>query len=274
MAFAFHERPRSRSSTYNPPSETRNYVAAGSTDEQMVRNWAHLFTNFAIYTDNMGALFRNDIRVEAVAADLFYVSVIYGQHDYARSKLNITFDTTGGTLTIRNSLETRGKYPVATAPDFKQLIGVNGETVEGTPVVIPALRLSCSVVHPHGIITINQIKHLARITAQVNSTRFLTFEPGEVLFLGCQGREGTEVDAEVAYHFAMQANRDGLFAPKLTIGDIANIVKRGHDYVWIRYEDGTETVGGSTYPTKIPLFCYVERVYEEVDLATALGFGA
>jgi hypothetical protein len=213
-------------------------------------------------------LYRQDIQVDPIGYDIWKVTVPYGKKEQTAGSYTITFDTTGGTVHISASKATIGKYPASTAPDYKQLIGVNKDDVAGADIVIPALKMSVHFKHPAAIITLSRIKYLASITGMVNSATFLTFAAGEVLFLGASGSEGTDAETEVTYQFAMSSNATGL-----SIGDVASIAKKGHEYAWIKYKDAVDTVDSKDLPVKEPEFVYVERVYDTVDLALGLGFG-
>lgn len=267
MTFLFDEFPKSRSSTGNPPSETRRYYASGSADQNYVTAYAQAATP-SIITTTWGILYRQDIQVEAGGASYFTVAVPYAPRPkFDTGSYTLSFDTTGGTVHITNSKETRNRYGAGGnpfVPDFKGAIGVSGDNIEGAEIVIPALKLTATFRHPAAVMTLAKIKYLASITGMVNSSTFLTFAAGEVLFLGCTGEEGTETPTSVAYQFACSQNATGL-----SFGDVAGVAKRGWDAVWIKYQDTTDT----GYAVKRPEFVYVERVYEEVDLATALGFG-
>lgn len=266
--FRFTEARESRRTTTNPPSYTAVYTAAGSNDSAYVRAYALAATPAIVALLDVGTLYRQDLAVDPAGFEQWKVTVPYGKNEQAAGSYRLTFDTTGGTVHVASSKETIGKYPAATAPDYKQLIGVNKDDVEGADIVIPALKVSVHFNHPAAIITIARIKYLADITGLVNSATFLTFAAGEVLFLGASGSEGTDAETEVTYQFAMSAN-----AASLTIGDVANIVKKGHELAWIKYKDAVDTVGSDDLPVKQPEFVYVERVYGTVDLALALGFG-
>jgi hypothetical protein len=262
MVFRFHERPNSRSSTATPPSVTLEYVAAGTQDEEYVRQFAHGSMPF-VYAHENGILYRQDFEVEPEGYDTWGITAKYGPRKREVGSYSLSFDTTGGNIHIKTSKQTRAKYGV-NVEDNDNLIGVNGEDVEGTDIVVPALKLQVNFRHPLGVISLARIKELAYNTAAINSTNFMTFAPGEVLFLGASGAEGTDTETEVTYQFACAQNQEGL-----AIGQIAGITKRGWDYIWITWEDNPK----NGVPVKSPKFVYVERVYEEVDLASVLGFG-
>lgn len=265
--FRFTESRDSRRTTTNPPTYTATYTAAGSNDSAYVRAYAIAATPTIVSLID-GMLYRQDISVDPIGFEQWKVTVPYGKSQKAAGSYRLTFDTTGGTIHISASKETIGKYPSTTAPDYKQLIGVNKDDVTGADIVIPALKISVHFNHPMAIITLARIKYLQSITGMVNSAAFLTFAAGEVLFLGASGSEGTDAETEVTYQFAMSANASGL-----TIGDVASVVKKGHELAWIKYKDAVDTVGTDDLPVKQPEFVYVERVYDTVDLALGLGFG-
>jgi hypothetical protein len=153
----------------------------------------------------------------------------------------LSFDTTGGTVHITASKQTIAAYGTgATVNDHKQSIGVTGpdKDPEGADVVIPVLKLTATFKHPQGIITLPQIKNLARWTGKVNSDTFLTFAPGEVLFLGCTGSEGTDSPTDIQYHFACSENLTGL-----SIGGITVANKLGHHLYWIQFQSGVTPDG-------------------------------
>jgi hypothetical protein len=262
--FRFTESRTSRSSTLEPSTYVLRYTAAGSGDYAFVRSYALAATPAVVWSIT-GNLFRQDVRIEWTGYQIARVEVTYGEQKNETGSYRLSFDTTGATINAKHSKETIAAYPGGADKDaFGQLIGVNGDNVEGADLVIPALKISVHFKHPQGIITLPQIKAIASVTGRVNSATFLTFSPGEVLFLGASGQEGTETETEIAYQFAMSENADNL-----TIGEIVGIAKKGWDLVWIRYKD--EVVGNTQ--VKQPKECYVERVYDTVDFSLIFGFG-
>ena len=265
MTITLVESRSSRSSTFLPPGETREYAASGSNDDSAVRVYAIANTP-AFIDDDRGRIYRQDVSLSPVGFQQFRVSVPYAQRKRESGEYSISFDTQGGTVRVnasRNTLSKKARPNAAAPPDQGGLIGVNGEDVEGTDAVIPALRLTVDFTHPEAIITIAQIKNLARWTGRYNSAPFLTFDAGEILFLGCTGREGTETETTVSYQFAASQNA------VLNFGDILNVNKRGWDYAWVAYEEHVE----NGQPAQRPKWVYVEEIYEGINLAAALGFG-
>jgi hypothetical protein len=270
MTFRFDEEPNSREATGSPPTVVLRYTARGTQDESFVHAVAFASTP-ATYWTIYGVLYRQDIRTEPAGFNVWRVSIPYGPKNSTpppTGQWTFGFNTTGGSFHIKASKSTVNKYPAATAPDYKQLIGVNDGEVQGSDIVIPALKLNVTYKHPAGVVNIAYAKALARLTGKVNETEFLTFDAGEVLFLGASGSDGSEAEAEVGYEFACEENLQDQ-----VVGAVTGIEKDGWDVAWIKWKDDTEVVGADTVPKKVPQFVYVERVYTRVNLAVALGFG-
>lgn len=266
MPFSFTETPDSRQSTLVPPAVTLKFRASGEQDDASVMAYATAFTPALVSHSSGAILYRQDVAVEPAGFKLYKVSVPYSVDKHDTGSFKLSFDTTGGTLHITASKETIQAYGSgATTADYKQAIGVTGkEDVEGADVIIPVLKITATFRHPQGVITIPQIKNLGRWTGKVNSDTFLTFDPGEVLFLGATGDEGTDQPTEIAYHFACSENLTGL-----SIGGITGIDKKGHHLYWIKYKKNAANNKGVIQPESI----YIERVYDVLPLASCLGFG-
>jgi hypothetical protein len=267
VAFSFKERPGAARQTSNPPTFETEYVAAGIFDRPTVHATALSLIPTAVAVTE-GILYRQDIDLKEAGAGLYYIRAPYSRNNSTTGSIRFAFSTTGGSFHIKTSRESVARYP-NTAEDFKQLINVKKSSgkfdVEGTDIIIPALKMSYTVKHPLGMVNEDFARAIAGVTSCCNSTVFRGFQPGEVLFLGADGSQGTDSEAEVTCHFAAEKNLQDLI-----IGDITGIEKNGHDFLWVTWED--DTVGGK--PIAKPKAVYVERVYQRVDLATILGFGA
>lgn len=289
MSFQFIRIPEHTESTDNPPTLVQYWKAVGSANPAFVKAFVQTGTPITVATIN-GTLFRDDIQLRQTAYNQFEVAVPYGARSRQPSRgLEVgewtwDFDTTGGSVHITYAKEEVGRYKVgangdgplaAEVPDKLGLIGVKPETVEGADIVIPLARFGVTFRHPPGAITIPRFKYLAGITGSTNSDTFMTFAPGEVLFLGGRGGEGSQTESTVNYQFLASPNAI------LNIGGIQNIARKGHEVLWVLYEDAEVATGRSDSngnPEKIATrkakYAYVDRVYDAVPLATALGFGA
>lgn len=107
---------------------------------------------------------------------------------------------------------------------------------------------------------------VASMYKKINSKPFRGFDPGDVRFEGCSASRAGNDPADywqVTFKFAVQLNNRQL--PQ-QIGDLGSIVKRGWDYLWVRYqEDFAQDNDGKMYTTKKPVAAFVEQVFEEAD---------
>lgn len=266
--YIFDEKARGHTSiTTNPPGMTKRYVSNGLDSEFSVASFAYSAIPLTALVDGQ-VVYRDKISVESRGFRLYDVEATYTEKPNQQGQWTFNFDTTGATVQIMASKETPGKYGAGGnpfIPNYKGAIEYDGVNVNGTQIVIPALKLTAQYKHPQGIVTIAYAKFLASLTGTSNSKKFLGFDPGEILFLGATGSDGTNAEAEVSYMFAASSNVTGL-----NIGDISGIAKKGWEYLWIRFANSVD----SGHHVAVPEFCYVERVYDETDLGAALGFGA
>jgi hypothetical protein len=179
-----------------------------------------------------------------------------------------SFETSGGTQHITQSLQTVGSYPPGTAPNFRGAIGVTHDNVEGVDITVPVYNFSETHYLSAATVTTAYKGTLFQLTGKVNSGAFRGMEAGECLFLGASGsRRGTgpDEDWEITFRFAGSPNRTGI-----TVGPISGIAKKGWEYLWVRYADAEDA--GSNTLVKQPVAAYVEKVYEDGNFA-ALGIG-
>ncbi len=149
------------------------------------------------------------------------------------------------------------------APDYKQAIGVDRERVQGCDITIPIFKFTFQYYPATALVTADYIVTLCNLAGKVNAAVWKGFQPGEVLFLGPSGQPRGLDDWEITMHFIASPN-----VHDLKVGDIENIVKEGHAYLWVKFEDAVS----QNALTKVPSAVYVERVYDEDDF-TRLGIG-
>ena len=182
-----------------------------------------------------------------------------------------SFDTTGGSQHITQSLTTVNGYGGAT-PANKDAIGYDGKNVGGVDITVPVYEFSKVQFFDDGDID-NAYKSILRnLTGTVNDNTFNGFAAGEVLFLGAVGsRQGDDPNDqwEITYRFASLPNQTGL-----SVGDISGIAKKGWEYMDIRYAEVVGTPSGSDVQQvlKEPFAVYIHRVYFDGDFSD-LGIG-
>jgi len=248
---------------WTPANGTYRFIIAEEADAATVQAYAIAMTP-SLLTTASGLIYRQDVRINRTAYNQWSVEVPYAAQNNETGDWTWDFDTTGGTIHISTAKEEVARYPAGTAPNQLAAIAVDGDEVKGIDIVIPAMKINVTFRHPLAVVTLAYAKFLSDITGMVNSDTFLTFAPGEVLFLGARGSDGSEAEATVSYQFAMAKNQTGQ-----TIGAIGGVAKKAWEVAWIRYED-TIT---SSLPTRVAKFVYVDRVYDTVAMAAAFGFG-
>lgn len=192
-----------------------------------------------------------------------------------------SFDTGGGTTHITQcqatgagaGAEFEKRFP-NDAADMSGAIGVSEDSVAGVDIVIPALNWTEVYDVPDKYVTSSYIKKVAELTGTVNNSSFRTFQAGEVLFLGCSGSHEWDEDKgngpwSLSYKFVASPNAgSGQTMPEISVGNIGGINKRGHEYLWVRYESKIDSNSLLQHPKAV----YVNKVYREVDFSQ-LGLG-
>ncbi len=212
---------------------------------------------------------------ERINLDTFKVRAVYGEDPEGEDEededddTNFTFDSSGGTMHMDVSLETKGMFP-ADAPDFKKAINVDNEgSVNGCEVVMPTFQFAETRTVKAAKVTAAYKRKVAELTGTVNSASFKGFEPGEVLFLGASGsKKGKKRKHpwEITFKFAVSPNKTDLHVGDLVVGQ-----KDGWDYLWVKYEDEVSESGANL--VKKPVAAYVEKVYERKDFSLLKGWG-
>lgn len=180
-----------------------------------------------------------------------------------------SFDTTGGTQHKTQAYGERGYGIIGLSPPSQSnAIAVDGNGVNGVDIVTPQLQWQESYDVPNAYVNATYVRGLAGLTGTTNNAAFRGFEAGEVLFLGCSGSQEWDDQKgsgpwSLSYRFVASKNVVGE-----QIGPIGGIVKKGHEYLWVRYED---SVSGSNL-LKTPKAVYVNKVYKDTDFS-ALGIG-
>lgn len=175
------------------------------------------------------------------------------------------FETGGGTTHITHSLDTKQseRRNSATAIDFKNAIGFNGNTVAGVDVVTPVFTFSETHALSEADVTGPYKSALFRATGKVNNGSFKGFAAGEVLFLGATGQKRGDGPWEVTYRFAASEN-----ATAIGVGDITGVNKKGWEYLWTYFEDSESENVLVAQPEQVN----VEEVYESHNFAN-IGIG-
>jgi hypothetical protein len=290
----FIETSESRSATLHRKGKradstvTVTYLAFGTSVDTEVHTYVNtFFSTNRFYAIGDYVFMVEQYSVEYIGDECFQVTATYtktgadDEEQEAPLRRTRSFDTGGGTQHITQAENEERYAATGTAPNQNKAIGVDGDSVAGVDVIVPALQWTETYDVPSTYVTAAYIKGVAALTGTVNNAYFRTFQPGEVLFAGCSGNQ--EWDSEkgdgpwsLSYKFIASPNRGlptGLIgiptAAAINVGTISNIVKKGHEYLWIRYEaavDGSDLL-------KRPKYAYVDQVYREENFA-GLGIGS
>lgn len=262
LIFTFDETPDSRQASAE--DYLLIYKAVNENDDAIVYNYAINATPSVVYRPT-GAMYRQDIRVTPDGWNQYIVEVSYSL--LSATPFNVgtfafSFDTTGATINIKAAKEHIASFP--DAGPHGGAIGVKDDgEVEGADIIVPALKLTYTYKHPQGVVTEAYARLLASVTGMTNSVAFHGFEAGELLFAGANGSDGTNAEAELGYQFIGSANASGL-----TIGDISSIVKGGHNYAWVEFQDAVVSGKAARKPKRVN----IERVYDSFNFATTFGW--
>lgn len=195
--------------------------------------------------------------------------VFLGTAQYKYSELSgvsdstYQFETTAESQHISNSYFTVARYP-ASSENLNGAINYDGENVGGADILVPTYQFSETHVFTDAAITQAYKAVLFRATGKTNNAPFKGLQAGEVLFLGASGqRRAEDLLWELTFRFNCSPN-----LTNLSVGNITGITKRGWDLLWVRYDDSIGTQG----IIKQPLGVYIERVYDETNMA-ALNIG-
>lgn len=270
---------------------TKSWKVTGTTDDTTLHNEINSQLSqyqFWTYpgTSNL-RLMVESYSVEYLGDDAWQVTATYekegadaveGGDDQNQQgtplKRTRSFDTSGATLHITQALG-EDRFGGVAPPNMNKAIGVDGDSVQGVDIVVPQFTWTETYDVPAAFVTLPYARSLASLTGAVNNADFRTFKAGEVLFLGATGSHEWDTDKgdgpwSLAFKFQASPNagaNETLEA--ITIGDITNIQKKGHEYLWVRYEDAV----ASDTLIKRPKYVYVNKVYREADF-NGLGIGS
>lgn len=292
MAITWVEDNESRTATIVRPGRkaTSTYVKSwklfGSTDDTEVHN--DIVTQLNVkalywnYPPGGGQLQADSYTLEYLGGDAWHLTVNYskeGVEDEEQTgpiRRSRSFDTSGGqehvTQAIAGKVSEKGK--TANIVDGDKVIGFDGQNVNGVDIIVPQLTWQENYEVPSSYVKADYIKKVSQLTGTTNNAEFRGFKAGEVLFLGCSGSQDWDKEKgdgpwALSYKFAVSPNAGtNQTLPALTIGEITDIEKKGHEYLNTYYEDDVR----DNKIWKVPKIVWVHQVYRETNFAD-LGIG-
>ena len=178
-------------------SFTYTYVVMGTDNVTTATGAVAAAAPLVYLADDSQVLVRQEFIPKVTGPSSWEIGVRYGTEDDRKSHevpeagfWRFSFDTTGGTHKITQSLETIHRVeadPADPAPDLKQAIGWDGKRVNGVDVVVPKLEFDITAYYAPATITAGYMKDLARKTGRTNDGAWLGFDEGEILYMGSTG---------------------------------------------------------------------------------------
>lgn len=199
---------------------------------------------------------------------VWHVTVPYTSPDKPSSETydsTFSFDISGETQHITQSIATIAKYPSGTAPDFKGAINVSDDGIDGADIFAGSFAFGETHFFDDTAITSAYKLTLAGLCFKVNNATFRGHAAGTVLFTGANGSRRGTGKWEITYNFRVLENATGL-----SIGGITGIAKKGWELLWVRYKPEKDATANVI--TRVPEAVYVEQVYDTVDFA-GIGIG-
>ncbi len=256
-------------STGDSGKSTRNYLIVG-TEEYTEDEALAALDSQAPTTD--GTYYRQSRSVEPIGDPT--LSLMYkGSVDYAPWQSSdsgsaveepaFSFDTTGGTVHIKQSISTVHSY--GTNPNnYKGAINVSRSggnmTVDGVDIVSPTYSFSETHYFDPEDVTTDYKGDIFRLTGKVNDSSFKGLAAGECLFLGATGSQRGTGKWEITFNFAGSPNDTGI-----VVGDLTGIAKKGWEYLWVEYAETKDSVTSALVLN--PRWAYVEQVYKYGDFS-------
>lgn len=275
MAITMVERFTSRSRRINRQGEAElRFLVNGSDDDQAVTD--HVLANAPATWADMPS---QETSIEPLGGGAWDVIIRYAPNSQQNQALPVpppvvgdsefSFDTTGGTQHIKQSLATVGGWAATgmpAIPNFSRAINVTGNGVDGVDIVVPQFTYEETHQVAAATVTAGLPATIYNLTATVNNATFKGFAAGEVLFIGAAGRKRqTEDFWTITFRFICSKNLTGL-----SVGDITGIAKNGWEYLWAYYESVPDDDAKMLVVS--PVAAYAERVYEDGNFSL-LGIG-
>ncbi len=237
-----------------------SYLIRGESDEFVAQNDLDLATALVV-----GGLVKKSVSIdERVGASDWLGTVKWGKFEPKEvGDSSYSFDTGGGTAHVQTSLATLSATPasgVPAAPNFHNAIGVTDSGIEGVDITAPAFHFEETHFLDVAFVTSAYKLTCFNLTGAWNLTPFKGLAAGECMFLGASGSLKDYETWEITYKFAGQPNVIGG-----SFGGITVPLKRGWDYLWIRYREIEDAAAG--HLARRPVAAYVEQVSPSGELS-------
>ncbi len=270
--------------TATPPTMTIPYRSTGAVSPLPAGDYFSWLASFAMtnipltatHPGSGSTLYRQDIQIhENWYANAYEISVPYAARERLSGAYQISVNGSGGTVHVTAGTRITGYGPDGNETDEPDqenkvdnggLIGVDGDEIHGIDVPVPQTKITVNFRHPAGKLNAAYVKAISELTGRPNNDVFLTYDPGEVMFLGPTFTE-TQAEATAQYDFAISRNRTDFQMGGITIDE-----KKGWDLLSPYYGDDVDNNHG------VRKLLYVEVIrapggMEWIDYVPAFGWG-
>jgi hypothetical protein len=219
------------------------------------------------------ALGRQEVKLKPDGPDMWLAEVSYGLSSKEAGTWDMTFDGSGGSQKITQSLDTRWRQGIngQQAPDFGGAIGVTDSGVEGCEIPIPKFSFTISYRFAAPFVNKSYGVVCSSLVGKINSGVFWGYAPGTLVYMGPTGKFSGSLAAG-ARESVVEIGHRFDFSPHMliTVGG-TQLQKYGWDYFWVRYLQKKDQATNSRI--LVPQAAYCERVLEEANFGS-LGIGS
>ena len=249
-------------------STALSFCLRGSDDVSEMLDYMGTLCPASMLAENGRFLVFRNYQREQLGRNVWRWSANYADEDRSgndaldEGEYDLDFDTTGSSVRVTHALAQAGYTAAGAAPNFGTAIDVQPPDYKpnGCEMVLPGLKFTVRYKHPRGWITPatkwRRIFEWNALTGSVNIRRWGPFPAAEVLFLGVTGKIASASGPEVQYHFLWSENRAAFQVAGITVGS-----KKGHELLWILWEDGKDDAAGGRRVTKAKAV-YVSQLYK------------
>ncbi len=184
------------------------------------------------------------------------------------SKIEVTLDLGTESKHITEGRDVT-EYATLDGPPLNQIpyteaIGLEDNQIQGCDILSPSGNLQITKVFDNAtVFGANWVQDRADLRCHTNNASFYGFEAGSLLYVRMSFTIRNNGDVPVTFQFQHRANVN-----EDTVVSLGPVDKKGHQYLWTRYEDSEETTGGETTYVKKAIAQYVHTVYPEGDFST------
>lgn len=247
------------------PTAEETYDVIGYADSEDAKAYA-----LSTIPLNRGELIRTKIDIEEQRSpEIWRFTAYYELAAEAEVTVFPSFEAATASVHIDNSIATVGAFgPKADGTKLGKSnpIDSDGTTIRGADVLSVVFTKKVTQTFQPGFVTKAYETRLVEFSGCLNSTAFLGYGGGTVLFLGASGARNADLEWEITFSFCIKPNPPPMMVGNIPVyydgiaGPVSGV--GAWDVVWAVYE----TRQSGMKLVQVPVAVYVERIYKLVDL--------